>query len=229
MARKDALNVLKKNRKPRKDRQDENNNLPPNYIKQVKKLIAIGLSVIHDEKNKIEENQLPRAFKRAQRTAQYENDAGPKAIADVAFELLAQIERMVKKKGANVRPLVVVGAIGPIVAEIADVMKAAGIYEPSEEDIQVAIAAAINRYASRALKQGKISKEQLKEAAEALQRKFPKQAENFTKMIKNRHARQKDQKRVSDGAPVMPRQEQQGGQNMQGGQNTQGEPGLLRR
>ena len=164
--------------------------LPANFDQQVEQLTAMAMSIIYDEKNGIVERQLPDALQDAQQIVQGEEDVAPSAIANVALWVLATVEANIESKGHSVRPIVVLGAIGRIVAEVSEAAQATGTVQMNKEDIQVAIAAAISLYISQARKEGKVTNQQLIEAIKALQKAYPKEAANFQQMIQARAQRQ---------------------------------------
>jgi len=164
--------------------------LPANFDQQVEQLTAMAMSIIYDEKNGIVERQLPDALQNAQQIVQGKEDVAPSAIANVALWVLATVEANIESKGHSVRPIVVLGAIGRIVAEVSEAAQATGTVQMNEEDVQVAIATAISLYISQARKEGKFTDQQLIEAAKALQKAYPKEAANFQQMIQARAQRQ---------------------------------------
>ena len=164
--------------------------LPANFDQQVEQVTAMAMSIIYDEKNGIVERQLPDALQNAQQIVQGKEDVAPSAIANVALWVLATVEANIESKGHSVRPIVVLGAIGRIVAEVSEAAQATGTVQMNEEDVQVAIATAISLYVSQARKEGKVTDQQLMEATKALQKAYPEEAANFQQMIQARAQRQ---------------------------------------
>lgn len=186
-------------KKPAKPRRQE---LPANYDQQVEQLTAMSMSIIYDEKNGIVERQLPDALQNAQQTVQGEEDVAPTAVADTALWVLSTVEQNIESKGKMVQPIVILGAIGRIVAEVAEAAQAVGAVQMSEEDIQVAIAVAINKYIPQARKEGKVTDQQLTEAAQALQKAYPEEAKNFNQMMQARAQRQGKPAEQPTGQPT---------------------------
>lgn len=166
------------------------NALPKDYDSQIKQLTAMAMSVLHNPNNKIEESQIPAAYERAVESVQHEDDAGAKAVADVTMFVFAQVEGQLKARKKKLLPVVILGAVGSIVTQVAEVAVAAGIVEMNEEDIQIAIATAINLFIAKAKGEGSVNDQQLREAAQALQKKYPQEAANFQKMVGERQKRQ---------------------------------------
>lgn len=179
------------NPKPKKKPVEKNEDLPDNWEEQVKTLTAAAMSIIHNEENAIEDTQLPEAYQKAQQEIQHPEDAGPKAVADVSLWVLAEVEKQVESQGRVIKPIIVMGAIGDICGQVAEVATLAGICEMSEEDTQIAVATAINKYVSQAKKEGKITDRQLQEAAQAMQKKYPDEVKQFQQMVAQREQRQK--------------------------------------
>lgn len=175
--------------------------LPANYDQQVEQLTAMSMSIIYDEQNGIIERQLPDALQNAQQTVQGEEDVAPTAVGDVALWVLATVEDNIESRGKTVQPIVVLGAIGRIVAEVSEAAQAVGAAQMSEEDVQVAIAVAINKYIPQARKEGKVTDQQLAEAAQALQKAYPEEAENFNQMMQARAQRQGKPQEQPPGQP----------------------------
>lgn len=167
--------------------------LPDNYEEQVKKLTAIGMSIVHDEANQIEVTKLPQAYQSAQQTAQSPEDAAPLAVADVTLWVLESIEQSLEARQKQVAPIVVLGSIGRLVAEVSEVMVAAGIAQMTPEDTQVGISVAINKYIPIAKQKGKLTDQQVQQAAKVLQEKYPEEAQQFNQMIKERGQRHMQQ------------------------------------
>ena len=183
-------NLLKKSAAPaQQGPQAAAEELPENYNEQVDQLTSMAMSIIYDEKNKIDEVQLPQAYEEAQQKVQYPEDAGPSAIADTALWVLDQIEQNVESRGKQVLPIVVMGALGKITIEVADLATAAGLFELSEEDIQIGISTAANKYIPQAKSEGKFTDQELQQAAEALQKEYPEEVDQFNTMLQERNQR----------------------------------------
>jgi len=173
---------------------------------QIQTLTAMSMSVIYDEKVGVEKNLLPDAFKRAVKTVAHPEDAGPLAIADVSLWVIEEIEKKAETKKKMIPPEIAAGAIGSIVAQVAEVAQIAGV-KLSEEDIQVGIAVAINKYISTAQKEGRINNQELIETAKTLQEKYPEELQDFNQMIQNRTQRHKadiEEKTAAQQAPQQP-------------------------
>lgn len=180
-----------KNRRPNKNKRQAGNDLPKNYEEQIKTLTAAAITIIYGESSNIEGRQIPDAYKEAQGSVKHPDDAIPKSLANVSLWVLSKIESLARQKTkAQIRPVIVLGVIGNIVAEVGEVAVNAGLFEVSEEDYQVAVATAVNMYATRAQRTGLLSPQQIQMAAEALREKFPAEARRFEEMIQNRAMRQ---------------------------------------
>ena len=180
-----------KNRRPNKKKRQMGNDLPNNYEEQIKTLTAAAISIVYGENSNIDKRQIPDAYKKAQQSVKHPDDAIPKALANVSLWVLSKIESLSRQKAkAQIRPVIVLSVIGNIVAEVGEVAVNAGIFDVSEEDYQVAVAAAVNMYASRAKRTGLLNPQQIQLAAEALRERFPAEARRFEKMIQDRAMRQ---------------------------------------
>ena len=164
--------------------------LPANYEDQIKQLTAMAMSIIYDEKNRIEQRQLPDAYEQAQQNSQHPEDAVPDALANVSLWVLSEVEGAAESRKKMIQPIIVMGAIGEIVAQVAELANTAQVFEVSDEDMQVGIAAAVNKYIIQAKKEGKINDQQLQEAAQALQKNYSGEAQQFQTMISARQQRQ---------------------------------------
>jgi len=193
--------MKKKKKVNKKKNTNQKNQLPPQYKQQVEQLTAMAMTIIHSEESAIEQQQLPEAYKEAQQTVQHQEDMGPKAVADVALWALAQVEKEAGRRGKRITPIIVMGVIGEITAQVAEVATMAGLFELTEEDIQVAISTAVNKYIVQAKKEGTLNDQQLQEAGQALHKAFPEEAEQFGKMITER------QKRQQESGPQQPPQQ----------------------
>ena len=173
----------------RKNKPMNGNGLPANYQKQVDQLSAMAMSIIYDNKTKIEDAQIPQALQDSQQKIKQPDDAVASAVADVSLWVLSSVEDGVKARGQRILPIVVLGTIGKIVAEVSELTQVAGLAQMTEEDVQISIATALNKYIPQARKEGKVTDRQLKEAAAALQQKYPEEAQAFRDMVKARAQR----------------------------------------
>lgn len=208
-------------KKKKKVPQKTKKGLPENWEDQVKTLTAAAMSIIHNEKNAIEAKQIPEAYQKAQQEVQHQEDAGPRAVADVSLWVLEQVENGANSRNKVIKPIVVLGAIGDICGQVAEVATVAGVVELSEEDAQISVSTAINKYVAQAKKEGRITDQQLREAGQALQKEYPEEAKNFQKMLAKRQQRQQQE---PQGRPQGPQQAQQGQQQPQPQRPQQGRP-----
>jgi hypothetical protein len=200
-------------RKDKKKQVQGGGELPPNYLQQVDQLTAMAMSVIYNEQTRIEESHIPQALEDAKAAVKNEDDVAPAALADVALWVLSSVEDNLEARKGSVTPLVVMGAIGRIVAEVVELATAAGLVQMTEEDVQISISVAINKYIPEAKKAGKVTDQELQEAAAALQKAYPEEAENFKQMVKARLQRQRGQQpqeQPSEAPQMMNQQPQQG-------------------
>lgn len=189
--------------------EEAKNGLPPNYEKQVEATMAMAMSIIYNDQVKLEEKHIPEALESAGQQAQHPDDAAPLAIADVSLWVLSMIEGRLEKQGKELQPIVVAGVIGNIVAEVYELAQAGKLVEANEEDLQVSIATAINKYIAMARQEGKISDEELQEVAELMQKEHPEETKKFQDMMQARMQRQEQ-----GGQQAQPAQ-----QGLLGGQN----------
>jgi len=199
----------------RKGKSRKSDQLPPNYERQVDQLTAMAMSIIYSDKSKLEEKQLPQALEDSQASISQPDDAVANAVGDVALWVLSTVEDHVQASGQKVLPIVVMGAIGRITSEVAELTQAAGLAQMTEEDVQIAISVAINKYIPEARRSGKVTDRQLKEAAAALQKAYPEEAAAFQQMVKARLERQKQQA----GSQALPVEQAQQPMGLLGGNN----------
>jgi len=188
----------------------QNGQLPSNYGEQIEQVVVIAMTLLHGGHGEIDQTILPQAYQNALSTVDDEEDAGPMAIADVTMWLFAQVEMQIKSRKKAFKPVILLGAIGVIVVQVAEVATAAKIVELSDEDIQIAISIAINKYASNARKTGALTDQDLQQAAALLEKQYPQEAEQFGQMVAQRHERQQAKKQQSvAGQPQSPLQPQE--------------------
>lgn len=188
------------------------NGLPENYDKQVEQVVAMAISIIYDEQARIDQTLLPETYQKAQQTSPHPDDAGPQAVAEVGMKILSRVEGLVERQGKQIDPIIVAGAIGPIIEEVAELSATAGIVELSEEDMQISVASAVSIYIGQAVKSGKITQEELQEVAQVLEAEYPEEKQQFEQMVQARNQRQQTQGQQAPPQQQPPTQMPQGGQ-----------------
>ena len=154
--------------------------LPENYQQQVKQFVDNGREILMNDKTRDNILQVLEHYK----------DDPVNGVKQAALKTIRVIETAAIQQGREIDPLVIAGA-GPQIFDRVDAIgQASKLAELSDEEYQIALAAGTQEYLNWALKSGKITKEELMQGAQELEKQDPEQVETFRKTLAKYHGKE---------------------------------------